>query len=155
RAARRRAGTIWRGRASRLPRRARPRGRRRHPEPGPVETGAAGTRAAGARAEALGSARARARGRQPAPAMTAGRFPLLRLRRAGPLLDLPWELPLDAWPASLRFRVLPVGPSRHLVRFLVVEDDLFALKEEPIEVGRREYDVLTHLERVGLPAVTP
>ena len=87
--------------------------------------------------------------------MTAGRFPLLRLRRAGPLLDLPWELPLDAWPASLRFRVLPVGPSRHLVRFLVVEDDLFALKEEPIEVGRREYDVLTHLERVGLPAVTP
>jgi len=87
--------------------------------------------------------------------MTDARFPLLRLRRAGPLLDLPWELPLESWPASLRFRVLPVGPSRHLVRFLVVEDDLFALKEEPIEVGRREYDVLTHLERVGLPAVTP
>ena len=87
--------------------------------------------------------------------MTDARFPLLRLRRAGPLLDLPWELSLESWPASLRFRVLPVGPSRHLVRFLVVEDDLFALKEEPIEVGRREYDVLTHLERVGLPAVTP
>jgi len=87
--------------------------------------------------------------------MTDARFPQLRLRRAGPLLDLPWELPLESWPASLRFRVLPVGPSRHLVRFLVVEDDLFALKEEPIEVGRREYDVLTHLERVGLPAVTP
>jgi uncharacterized protein DUF4032/lipopolysaccharide kinase (Kdo/WaaP) family protein len=87
--------------------------------------------------------------------MTDARFPLLRLRRAGPLLDLPWELPLESWPASLRFRVLPVGPSRHLVRFLVVEDDLFALKEEPIEVGRREYDVLTYLERVGLPAVTP
>ena len=82
-------------------------------------------------------------------------FPMLRLRRAGALLDLPWELPLDAWPASLDFRVLPVGPSRHLVRFLVVEDDLIALKEEPIDVAEREYDVLTHLERVGLPAVMP
>ncbi|HTK45037.1 MAG TPA: DUF4032 domain-containing protein [Patescibacteria group bacterium] len=85
----------------------------------------------------------------------APRFPVLRLRRAGPLLDLPWELPLESWPASLRFRALPVGPSRHLVRFLVVEDNLFALKEEPIDAAEREYDVLTHLERVGLPAVTP
>jgi len=83
------------------------------------------------------------------------RFPLLRLRRAGQLLDLPWELPLDAWPPSLQFRVLPVGPSRHLVRFLVVDGDLIALKEEPIDVAEREYDVLTHLERVGLPAVAP
>ncbi len=80
---------------------------------------------------------------------------MLRLRRSGALLDLPWELPLEAWPASLKFRALPVGPSRHLVRFLVVEDDLYALKEEPIDVAGREYDVLTHLERVGLPAVTP
>ena len=88
-------------------------------------------------------------------AVAPSRFPMLRLRRAGPLLDLPWELPLEAWPASLQFRALPVGPSRHLVRFLVVEDDLYALKEEPIDVAEREYDVLTHLERVGLPAVTP
>ena len=80
---------------------------------------------------------------------------MLRLRRAGALLDLPWELALDAWPASLDFRALPVGPSRHLVRFLVVEGDLIALKEEPIDVAEREYDVLTHLERVGLPAVKP
>ena len=94
---------------------------------------------------------------QPAPiaAVAPSRFPMLRLRRAGALLDLPWELPLEAWPASLQFRALPVGPSRHLVRFLVVEDDLYALKEEPIDVAEREYDVLTHLERVGLPAVTP
>jgi len=82
-------------------------------------------------------------------------FPLLRLRRAGPLLDLPWELPLEAWPASLQFRALPVGPSRHLVRFLVVEGGLIALKEEPIDVAQREYDVLHHLEQVGLPAVAP
>ncbi len=80
-------------------------------------------------------------------------FPLLRLRRAGVLLDLPWELELEAWPASLDFRVLPVGPSRHLVRFLVVDGALIALKEEPIDVAEREYAVLNHLERVRLPAV--
>ena len=82
-------------------------------------------------------------------------FPSLRLRRAGGLLDLPWELPLAQWPTSLRFRSLPVGPSRHLVRFLVVDGVLIALKEEPREVAEREYAVLGHLERVGLPAVTP
>jgi hypothetical protein len=80
-------------------------------------------------------------------------FPRLRLRRSGPLLDLPWELPLADWPASLGFRLLPVGPSRHLVRFLVVDDELIALKDEPAEIAEREYDVLVHLERVGLPAV--
>ena len=85
----------------------------------------------------------------------ASGFPVLRLRRTGALLDLPWELPLADWPASLKFRDLPVGPSRHLVRFLVVDGDLFALKDEPIAVAEREYAVLSHLERVNLPAVTP
>jgi uncharacterized protein DUF4032/lipopolysaccharide kinase (Kdo/WaaP) family protein len=84
-----------------------------------------------------------------------GGFPLLRLRRTGALLDLPWELPLEAWPADLGFRELPVGPSRHLVRFLVADGSLLALKEEPIGVAEREYEVLAHLERVGLPAVKP
>jgi hypothetical protein len=81
--------------------------------------------------------------------------PSLRLRRAGGLLDLPWELSLGDWPSALAFRDLDVGPSRHLVRFLLVDDALVALKEEPIEVARREYAVLGHLERVGLPAVLP
>lgn len=82
-------------------------------------------------------------------------FPALRLRRTGELLDLPWELPLAAWPDGLGFRDLPVGPSRHLVRFLVAEGTLLALKEEPTEIASREYGVLAHLERVGLPAVVP
>jgi tRNA A-37 threonylcarbamoyl transferase component Bud32 len=80
-------------------------------------------------------------------------FPVLRLRRTEGLLDLPWEMPLAEWPERLGFRDLDVGPSRHLVRFLVVDGALLALKEEPIEVARREYAVLGHLERVGLPAV--
>ena len=82
-------------------------------------------------------------------------FPTLRLRRAGGLLDLPWELPLAQWPASLGFRVLPIGPSRHLVRFLVVDGEMVALKEEPDDAAEREYAVLNHLERAELPAVTP
>lgn len=81
--------------------------------------------------------------------------PRIRLRRAGALLDLPWELPLEDWPDGLGFRELAVGPSRHLVRFLVVDGALLALKAEPAEVAEREYAVLGHLERVGLPAVMP
>ncbi|MEO8273322.1 MAG: DUF4032 domain-containing protein [Chloroflexota bacterium] len=87
--------------------------------------------------------------------MSEPTFPALRLRRAEGLLDLPWELPLARWPDALAFRALDVGPSRHLVRFLDVEGALIALKEEPILVARREYAVLGHLERVGLPAVLP
>ncbi len=82
-------------------------------------------------------------------------FPMLRLRRTGGLLDLPWELPLADWPDELGFRDLPVGPSRHLVRFLVRDGALLALKAEPIRVADREYEVLAHLERAHLPAVIP
>jgi hypothetical protein len=86
---------------------------------------------------------------------TAGAFPRLRLRaRATALFELPWDLPLAAWPSdAARFRRLDVGPSRHLVRFLEMDGTLFALKEEPIEIARREFDVLRHLEDKGLPAV--
>jgi hypothetical protein len=81
--------------------------------------------------------------------------PSLRLRDPTPaLLGLPWERPLEAWSDErLDFRRLPVGPSRHLVRFLVVEGTLLALKELPATVGDREYAVLRHLEEEGLPAV--
>lgn len=82
-------------------------------------------------------------------------FPRLRLRDpAIDLVDLPWELPLAEWPADrLAFRFIPVGPSRHLVRFLVSSGVLYALKELPLEVARREYAVLLHLEGLGLPTV--
>ena len=48
---------------------------------------------------------------------------------------------------------MPVGPSRHLVRFLVSSGILYALKELPLGVARQEYDVLLHLENLGLPTV--
>jgi hypothetical protein len=62
---------------------------------------------------------------------------------------------LADWPSStLQFRDLPVGPSRHLVRFLVLDGHTYALKEEPREVAASEFDVLRRLEVAGLPAVT-
>jgi hypothetical protein len=69
-------------------------------------------------------------------------------------------LPLGKWIpaedgtiAGMRVRELPVGPSRHLVRFLTSERRTYALKEEPLEVARAEFDVLRHLQDKGLPAV--
>ncbi len=86
-----------------------------------------------------------------------GEFPHLRLRSASPtLLGLPWETPLEAWTTGRAdLRELPIGPSRHLVRFVQDEDRLIALKEEPIEIARHEYEVLRRLETLQLPAVLP
>ena len=83
-------------------------------------------------------------------------FPRLRLRtRAPDLFDLPWDRPLEQWgPDDARFRNIQVGPSRHLVRFVDVGGSLFALKEEPLEIAHREFEVLRHLEEEGLPAVS-
>ncbi len=65
-------------------------------------------------------------------------------------------MPLEAWTAGRAdLRELPIGPSRHLVRFVQDESRLIALKEEPIEVARREYEVLRRLENLQLPAVLP
>lgn len=82
-------------------------------------------------------------------------FPRLRLRdEVAGLLDLPWELPLARWnEPGQEFRDLPVGPSRHLVRFLVHGTTIYALKELPTAVATREFEVLRHLEEAGLPSV--
>jgi uncharacterized protein DUF4032/lipopolysaccharide kinase (Kdo/WaaP) family protein len=82
-------------------------------------------------------------------------FPRLRLRDpAIDLVEMPWELPLADWPPEgLAFRDVPVGPSRHLVRFLLSNGVLYALKELPLGPARREYRVLLHLEGLRLPTV--
>ena len=82
-------------------------------------------------------------------------LPRLILRdEVASLLDLPWEAPLAEWDAGAhRFRELPVGPSRHLVRFLVHQGLAYALKELPQRVAEREYEVLRHLEDARLPSV--
>ena len=86
---------------------------------------------------------------------TSRHEPELRLRSAVPeLVDLPWLRPLGEWsPAEVDFRDVPVGPSRHLVRFVHAGRRLWALKELPAWVAEREYEALREMERRGLPAV--
>jgi hypothetical protein len=79
----------------------------------------------------------------------------LRLRVTTPeLLALPWRRPLADWDVTaVPIRDIPVGPSRHLVRFVEADDRLWALKDLPARVAAREYDVLREMENRSLPAV--
>jgi hypothetical protein len=83
--------------------------------------------------------------------------PTLRLRAPSPgLLALPWLEPLGEWDATeVPLRDIPVGPSRHLVRFVETDGRLWALKELPRRVAEKEYAVLRDLETRALPAVRP
>jgi tRNA A-37 threonylcarbamoyl transferase component Bud32 len=83
--------------------------------------------------------------------------PQLRLRAVSPeLLALPWDLPLPEWDATeVPLRDIPVGPSRHLVRFVEADGQLWALKQLPVRVAEKEYDVLARMRGMGLPAVRP
>lgn len=70
------------------------------------------------------------------------------------LLGLPWQKPLAEWgPADAEFVDLPIGASRHTVRFVVTEAGIVALKELPLIPARREYEVMRELEARGAPAV--
>lgn len=67
---------------------------------------------------------------------------------------MPWRDPLAEWsPTEVGFRDVPVGPSRHLVRFVEADGRLWALKEMPASVAVHEYEVLRGLETRSLPAV--
>lgn len=81
----------------------------------------------------------------------------LRLRATSPgLLALPWRQPLATWDATeVPLRDVPVGPSRHLVRFVDTDGARWALKELPVRIAQREYAVLRDLEARSMPAVRP
>lgn len=83
--------------------------------------------------------------------------PELVLRAPGPeLIALPWNEPLEDWDETrVPLRDMEVGPSRHLVRFVEADGALWALKDMPERIARREYDVLRRLEHQCLPAVRP
>nr|WP_246326440.1 DUF4032 domain-containing protein [Actinomycetospora corticicola] len=70
------------------------------------------------------------------------------------MLNLPWDVPLESWdPATVPLRTLDVGPSRHLVRFVVADGVLWALKELPVRLAGKEYEALRRMETMGLPTV--
>jgi tRNA A-37 threonylcarbamoyl transferase component Bud32 len=79
----------------------------------------------------------------------------IRLRDATlDLLQLPWPKRLASWqPDEADLRELPVGPSRHVVRFVQADSILYALKELPTRVASKEYRVLRELEARQLPSV--
>jgi hypothetical protein len=81
----------------------------------------------------------------------------LQLTTARPdpaLLDLPWSVPLEQWPAE-NLAALPRGISRHIVRFVRVSGRVLAIKEIKQELAQREYDLLRVLARLDLPCVEP
>jgi hypothetical protein len=70
------------------------------------------------------------------------------------LLDLPWHLPLEAWPSE-NIAALPKGLSRHTVRFAHLGDYVIAIKETLPELALREYEMLKNLGKLDVPCVEP
>ena len=67
-------------------------------------------------------------------------------------LDLPWSEPLEEWRHERLVQVVR-GISRHVVRFVEYEGAVYALKELPAALARREYGLLRHLGAEGMPVV--
>ena len=70
------------------------------------------------------------------------------------LLPLPWSTPLAQWPQE-RLVALPRGISRHVVRFITVDDDVYAAKEVVEHLAIHEYRLLHDLMRLDTPSVEP
>jgi hypothetical protein len=70
--------------------------------------------------------------------------------------DLPWELPLSQWQGvCTRLEEAPRGLTRHPVVFVNYDGVLYALKELPASLAEKEYQLLTQIEGLRTPAVTP
>ena len=71
-------------------------------------------------------------------------------------LDLPWDEPLEEWTHPRLVEVVR-GIHRHVVRFVEYEGELgpklYALKELPVELARREYRLLRALAADEMPVV--
>ena len=68
------------------------------------------------------------------------------------LLDVPWSVQLADWPDDVLVG-LPRGISRHVVRFVRVGGEVFAVKEIGSWTAHREYGVLRAMDRVRVPSV--
>lgn len=84
----------------------------------------------------------------------AGRITMRFREGKQSFLEMPWDQPLARWSRDdAEFVDLPVGASRHTVRFVVADDGIIALKELPLAVGQKEYEVMRELEARGAPSV--
>ncbi|HUP33312.1 MAG TPA: DUF4032 domain-containing protein [Gaiellaceae bacterium] len=88
--------------------------------------------------------------------MSSARLQLIARTGHPDFLDLPWDEPLAEWQSERLVEVVR-GIHRHVVRFVEYESDrgpkLYALKELPGEVARREYGLLRRLAADEMPVV--
>jgi hypothetical protein len=68
------------------------------------------------------------------------------------LITLPWATPLADWPEE-NLVALPRGISRHVVRFVRVGGDVYAMKEVMEHLALHEYELLRDLARLDTPSV--
>jgi hypothetical protein len=70
------------------------------------------------------------------------------------LVTLPWDKPLEEWDQRVCV-TLPRGLSRHIVRFVRLGRDVYAVKETREPIAWAEYALLRDLRRIKAPAVEP
>ena len=76
----------------------------------------------------------------------------LAAQRDTRLITLPWNAPLAEWPEEYLV-ALPRGISRHVVRFVRVGNEIYALKEVMEHLALHEYELLRDLARLDTPSV--
>ena len=81
-----------------------------------------------------------------------GNYTLTTLGAATELLDLPFETPLEDW-TDRRLVQVPRGLSRHVVRFVRVQHEIYALKEANERFVVRESQLLHALGERKVPVV--
>ena len=72
---------------------------------------------------------------------------------AAGLLSLPWTEPLEQWQDPRLVEIRQRGISRHIVRFVADDGELYALKAINENLARREYRLLRELAELNVPAV--
>jgi hypothetical protein len=72
---------------------------------------------------------------------------------AAGLLTLPWSEPLEDWQDERLVEIRNRGISRHTVRFVEEDGELYALKSIDERLARREYRLLRGLADASVPAV--
>lgn len=81
-----------------------------------------------------------------------GGYRLTTLGTDAALLELPFERPLAEWPDE-RIVYVPHGISRHVVRFVELDGEVYAVKEANDPLVLREHRLLQTLARRSVPVV--
>lgn len=69
-------------------------------------------------------------------------------------LGLPWDLPLESWPAA-HFVDVARGISRNIVRFTQFRGRIYAIKEIAEHLARHEFQFLRKMQELNAPSVRP